>query len=283
MPESADALASAEEGPLPASLLMLLLLAVLAICVPCSLCATYLWWKYVLPKLRERLKHAAAAKADKGSDDKDEEDDEEEKEGKEEKEEVSPEEKLTQFLDPAWLTGMDDSPDLEINPVIKYRVDEEKRAALRAAAEAAADGAGGGEAWRGVPGAIARLGWSLDDKANQDKEELKFKENRRQMKNIEGFIARTYEANVSYETSTQSTLAGSNTFNALEMAKRTQIERVGGQQQAALVMVAQKGRAQLAQYMMMNPTGVGKGGSFGDLGDEGGDKERRDSIGLEGL
>ena len=37
----------------------------------------------------------------------------------------------------------------------------------------------------------------------------------------------------------------------------TELERVGGRRQSALMMVAQKGRTQLANYMAANPAGPG--------------------------
>jgi len=249
--------AEAEEGGLPPSLLLILWLATLALCVPCSLGAICLFGYFVGPKIRDRLRSAAES-ASQGKNDKDGENDE----ANEDDHKVeSSADTIAAFLDPAYLQGMDDSPDLEINPVIKYRVDEDKRAAVRAAQEAAESGADGGtNNLRGVPGAIARLGWSLDGNGKNggdSKEELKNKENRRVMKNIEGFIARAYEADVSYESAGHNTLAGGAKYNALEMARKTELDRIGGRRETALIVVAQKSRVQLANYMLANPNGAG--------------------------
>ena len=228
--------------------MFILIIVLLIFCVPCSCCGTYLFYKHVLPKMRARASAAAAASKGAGDDEKDEEEAEDIKS-------ADLDDMINTFLDPAWLQGMDDAPDLEINPVLKYKVDEEKRAAVRAAAEAAGEGGGGSNSKQGVPGAIARLGWALDESQNASKEEQKNKEKRRAMKNIEGWVARTYEADVTYSTANTNTLAGGVKFNALEMAKRTELERVGGRRQSALMMVAQKSRSQLANYMAANPGG----------------------------
>jgi len=225
--------------------MFILIIVLLVLCIPCTFCALYLFYKHVLPRMRAAAAEKAAAKG-AGDDDKDEEDEDD-------KAKELHDDMINSFLDPAWLQGMDDAPDLEINPVLRYKVDEEKWAAMRAAAEAAGEG-GSTASGKGVPGAIARLGWALDESQNASKEEQKHKEKRRQMKNIEGWVARTYEADVTYSTANTNTLAGGVKFNALQMAQRTELERVGGRRQSALMMVAQKSRSQLANYMQMNPS-----------------------------
>lgn len=59
-----------------------------------------------------------------------------------------------------------------------------------------------------------------------------------------------------------------------QMARKTQIERVGGTRQQALVVIAQKSRVQLAHYMTHNPNGAGqlRAGLEGE-------KTRRSTIG----
>lgn len=162
---------------------------------------------------------------------------------------------IDKFLDPEWLHGMDDAPDLEINPVLKHKVYEEKREMLRRAAEEA--GQGGGNAQRGVPGAIARLGWYLDDNNSENKEAQKQKEQRRQMKNIEGYLARTYEADVTYSNAHTNTIAGGIKANALDVARRTEVERVGGERETKMILHAQQSRSQLATYLLTHPGSVG--------------------------
>lgn len=233
-------------GPLPPSLMLIVIIVLLALCLLCSFCSTWLFCRHVLPSLRDgaasQQTMAKGAGAD-GDDDAADEDDE--------PEDVV--DTINSFLDPAWLQGMDDAPDLEINPVLRYKVDEEKREALRRAAEEAGQGGGSSTAQRGVPGAIARLGWYLDDSKNDNKEEQRIKEKRRHMKNIEGFLQRTFEADVTHPTLSANTVAGGVKFNALDMAKRTEVERVGGARESTLMLVAQKSRSQLAHYLATHP------------------------------
>ena len=137
---------------------------------------------YVVPKLRASASKDAGSKsvASKAEGVEDDEPDEGD---------LISEEKLAEtlqsFLDPVWQHGMDDSPDLNINCVIKYRVDEEKKAALRKAKEASEEG--GGHPMAGVPGAIS---WYLENKSQEGSEA---KEIRRAMKNIEGYFSRNFE------------------------------------------------------------------------------------------
>ena len=160
---------------------------------------------------------------------------------------------MQSFLDPVWQHGMDDSPDLNINCVIKYRVDEEKKAALRKAKEASEGG--GGHPMAGVPGAISRLGWYLENKSQEGSEA---KEIRRAMKNIEGYFSRNFEVDGNFVADEKKpTLAGAGRMTAVQMARRTEFERVGGRRSSVMVGVAKKGREQLANWTMANPQGAG--------------------------
>jgi len=230
-------------------MISLILIAILLVLVLiCGFCATCLWCRHVLPRLRaQRAAASATAKAaGAGDDEKDDDDD-----GAQEEEEDD--DTIGSFLDPAFVQGMDDSPELEINPVIKYRVKEEKKAALLAAASGTAT-SGGSNSMSGVPGALARLNWALDNKGDASKDAQMNKDIRREMKTIEGYISRTYEADVTVTTGLKVTLAGGDKANALEVAKRTEIERYGGRRQSTLAVVAQQSRVQLANHLATNPS-----------------------------
>lgn len=224
---------------------MVLVLVVVGICVPCTLCATFLWCRHVLPRLRAQAASSKRAST-KGAEEQSEPDEEEFLDGGD---------PIEEYLDATWQPGMDDHPEVELNPILTYKIDEEKRAALRAAAEASEEG---DNPTRGVPGAIARLGWALDEDPNASKEEMRIKDTRRRMKNIEGYLARTFDADVSFVKAAQSTkVSGANgvRFGALDIAKQTADERVGGRRGSTMMIVAQKGREQLARYMAANPGG----------------------------
>lgn len=166
------------DAMLPPQLMLVAMIGLFACCILCSACATFLSWKYVLPQWRvSSQRHEKSHQPGDSEDDVTDDD---------ERRRVVLDGIIQNFLDPAWLQGLDDSPELEINPVLKYRVAEDKRAAVRAAAEAAGDGKGTGNPLRGVPGAISRLQWSLDGTGKGPSEESRNKEKRRTMKNIEG-------------------------------------------------------------------------------------------------
>jgi hypothetical protein len=230
--------------------MLVVIMVLLAFCLICSLCTAWLFCKHVMPGLRSGASSQEAKMASTGA--AGEADAEAPEEEAEEATDM-----IDGFLDPAWLQGMDDAPDLEINPVLKHKVNEEKRDMLRRAAEEAGQG-GGGNAQRGVPGAIARLGWFLDDSNSENKEAQKQKEQRRQMKNIEGYLARTYEADVTYSSVQPNTIAGGTKFNAVDVARRTEIERVGGMRESNMMAHAQKSRNQLANYLATHPGSAGK-------------------------
>ena len=225
--------------------LLLIIVGSVAICF--CLCTSCLCYLYVWPQLKERLAQGSSGSKTAEETQNDDDDDE----GGE-----SYADTIKSFLDAAWLQGMDDAVDLEINPVLKYKVDEEKRELVREAREGASGGGDGSvNPLRGVPGAIARLNWALDQTAADNKDEAVTKEKRRQMKTIEGYISRTFEVDVAYETVKSNALAGGVRFNALEVAKRTEVERVGGRRGSTLALVAQQSRAQLNAYMIANPGG----------------------------
>ena len=60
------------------------------------------------------------------------------------------------------------------------------------------------------------------------------------------------------EADLSNSVAGANKTNALQMARRTQIEHYGGGKEAKIIGVAKAGRAQLANYMVNNPNAAGR-------------------------
>ena len=85
------------------------------------------------------------------------------------------------------------------------------------------------------------------------------------------FIGRAYEVDVTYQMENRRTMAGRTGMNALQMAKSTEVKRVGGRRDSTLMSVAQASRAQLANYLAANPQGVGHGEQQSKGGGGGGD------------
>jgi len=251
--EEAEEIVIAGAAPFPPGVIFGIIGALVALLGPCAICGCVLFKVFVVPILKKKLADAKAAGAAKSDQEAEEEEDKDD-----EKEAPPAEDPLVHFLDNTYVTGMDDAAELEINPVMKYRVDEEKRAAVRAAADAAGESTqgGGSNPMMGVPGAIARLGWSLNrkDVTGDDKKQQDIKRNK---KSIESYLARNWEGmDVSYQIGSKKT-AGGGMANALAMAQETAVKRVGGRRSSTLIMTAQKGRAQLAAALEQKPNAFG--------------------------
>ena len=77
------------------------------------------------------------------------------------------------------------------------------------------------------------------------------------------FLSRAYEADVSYEINQRKTIVGISKANALDVARKTEVERYGGDASRQSMAVAQASRHQLATYLAANPTGVGANKAIG--------------------
>ena len=170
---------------------------------------------------------------------------------------------------------MDDSAELEINPVLKYIVAEEKKAAVRAAqeraAEAAASGLAGAQEERtandmaGVPGALARLGFKLSKKDDGDASELRKQDNKRQKASIAAYFTRKDDIDSSYDTTGQKNVAGGLKMTALDKANQMAEDKKSEKTAEQLLNVAKASRVQLNKYAMKNPNGTGGAGSLSEI------------------
>jgi hypothetical protein len=246
--EEEDECAELEPPNIMATLALPLVLTLLCCCGPCCIGFCVLFKIFVVPLLRERLKAMADAASAAAEAEKPEaaEDDEEEKE------EESHADLVNSFLDNMLVKGIDDSEELEINPVLKYVVQEEKRAAARAAAERAGATGGPASPQAGVPGAIAKLNLRSHNKVSDDADERK-----KQKKTIEIYLSKRFEADVSYATAPAKHLAGSDKITAFEMATRSANDHAEADREARIQALARQSRAAMNAYALSNPQGVG--------------------------
>jgi len=167
---------------------------------------------------------------------------------------------LDEFLNTMMTPGMDDSPDMKINPVMYYCVERAKREEkLRAEEEALAEGDGGqakkDEKKDDEPAApehkvsaIKRLGWSLSKDAAVAADGMK------QVKNVEAYLSKSLDVDVRKTPLVRATKAGAKTANALiasemlAMAARKTLQDDSKKEHR--LHAAEAGRAQLRLMKM---------------------------------
>lgn len=166
---------------------------------------------------------------------------------------------LLKFLNTQMTPGLDDSPDMKVNPVLMYCIERmKKEEKQRAEAEAAEDGeevaqstaAAADDAPKGDAkvSAIKRLGWSLSKDAAVQADTTK------QIKNIEQFLAKSLDIDVKKSNMTRAVKAGERTHNALEVSRlamlHSQDKQSGAVKSEASAETAQLARAQLKQLKL---------------------------------
>ena len=196
---------------------------------------------------------------------------------------------MLHFLNTTMVPGMDDSPDMKVNPVLMYVIERKKREEkLRAEMEAAdEDGEGGGgtasdakkddepkEA--GKVSAIKRLGWNLSKDAAVQADTTK------QLKNIEAFLQKSEDIDVRKAPMKKTTRAGERTKNPVHAAALLTMQTRGGKgggaslHGAEIARSAELARQQLKQLKLktkvVEDVVEEKGGEEGEEGEEG-DKE----------
>ena len=137
---------------------------------------------------------------------------------------------LLEFLNDANTPGLDDSPDMKVNPVLMYVIEREKKLEkARAEAEAAAEGDGEGAAKETSAAAndgpkkdfkvsaTKRLGWSLS------KDAVVAADTTKQLKNVEAYLSKSLDIDVKKTAIVRATKAGEKTHNALEVARMASI------------------------------------------------------------
>lgn len=229
-------------------------------------------------KLKAMASAAAAAEADAGAgDDGDDGDDDEGDDGKNDSSEMD--EVLNEFLDAGFTKGLDDSPDIDINPVMIYKMNQAKKRAREAArlaaaageADAAASGGdGGGGGGGGKPGGLARLGWKLTKKGQKEEK----KNQSAEVKGIEMYLSREEDIDVKHHDVQTKKIAGDSVMKPgrMEIARskepKSNLGRVGGRRGSAMGTTAQVARRQLGELKETKPqlfkvTGGGGGGGDG--------------------
>jgi len=229
---------------------------------------------YALKKLRDRLAAMAAGEkedADAGADGDDGDDEGAEGEDEAEKGEGA-DQVLNDFLDQGFTKGVDDSDQIDINPVMTYKMNQAKKrqAQIKRAqslgmtveemmaqeASGVSTGGGGGE---GKPGALKRLGFTLKKKKKGAEKDDEKKNVGIEIKGIEMYLARDLEIDTKHEEREEHHLAGQNAMNPGLLAIATSGEhvsnlgRVGGRRGSTLGATAQKGRQQLAALKESKP------------------------------
>jgi len=195
------------------------------------------------------------AEAEDDGDKDDDDDDDEEEEEEEEEEEKPPDEgeqkgdgedeadqadtvagemvnesdvDLVEFLNTQMTPGLDDSPDMKVNPVLMYVVERmKKEEKLKAEQQALLDGDGDEEkkvekkadepAADHKVSAIKRLGWSLSKDAAIAADGTK------QLKNVEAFLSKSMDIDVRKTALVRATHAGERSHNALEVARMAKL------------------------------------------------------------
>ena len=161
---------------------------------------------------------------------------------------------MLHFLNATMVPGMDDSPEMKVNPVLMYVIERKKREEkLRLEMEAAEEDGGGGSAAEaakdegpkegGKASAIKRLGWNLSKDAAVQADTTK------QLKNIEAFLQKSMEIDIRKAPMKATTRAGAATRNpihasalaAMELRKKAS----GSGKKAQSVLSAELARAQL--------------------------------------
>ena len=158
------------------------------------------------------------------------------------------------FLDSQFTPGMDDSPDLEVNPVMLFRIEAGKKRAASAKANRRASRMSvcGGGAKTGQPGALSKLGWSMAAAAAAGADRAK------QVKTVEAYLQRAEDVDVRKKAAKRLTVAGKSSMNVYMVAEATgkkQVARIGGRRASCMAGAAHMSRMQLAELAKKGKAG----------------------------
>ena len=192
---------------------------------------------------------------------------------------------MLHFLNTQMVPGMDDSPDMKVNPVLMYVIDKKKREEkLQAELEAAAEEEGEDvmsvdtmnkydqAIGSGKVSAIKRLGWKLSKDAAVQADTTK------QIKNIEAYLQKSLNIDVRKGTMKKATRAGEATRNpvhasALAAEQNLGTGHYGRARKARTTQAAELSRTQLRGLKLKTKVAdeekVATEGGTGEEGEEG--------------